>query len=105
MCTRGRITPAGRFIRPWGGSGFEILDAFIHPRTLTRLACAVLGTVQRGVILGTGVDGKRGGVLSRYTFEMFPLPPRALKCRYWGWEQHGMSLPTGDGLGPSDGAH
>jgi hypothetical protein len=25
--------------------------------------------VHEGVILGAGVDGKRGGVLSRYTFE------------------------------------
>lgn len=80
------------------------MHSFTHVRSLGwRAQYSVL--CMRGVILGTGVDGKRGGVLSRYTFEMFRLPPRALKCRYWGWEQHGMSLPTGDGLGPSDGAH
>jgi len=84
MCTRGRITPAGRFIRPWGGSGFEILDGFIHPRTLTRLACAVLGTVHEGVILGAGVDGKRGGVLSRYTFENVSVAAQSFEVQVLG---------------------
>jgi hypothetical protein len=59
------------------------MHSFTHVRSLGwRAQYSVL--CMREVILGAGVDGKRGGVLSRYTFENVSVTAQSFKVQILG---------------------